>query len=329
MNWHLSQLKIFLFILILLGVQQSISQELKDTSFGYTSFFDSIKISFNLQKYQPGFYFLHQSPDEKDKRRLKKYKYLLTQQPTDKNYENYYKLACSLWELNELKDAEQLFLNIINSASQQYSTTYRHSSDVPGDTITNLYGYGSYTSNYKNSAAVYLTKIYIINKQFDKAFLYLEDAVKKYPVTYTCGTGFYAQKNVYDFLYACCYEGLKKYDEVLDLLLPQCLERDDKIIVRVIKEKYKPTEIIKYLSDESVSMQCLFDTLPSNSYQTNYNKDGKVGKTDTLTYYSGSASLSLFGKTVVIPRPQLKDGEKVTKEYFIKAFKLRVRAHHV
>lgn len=308
MNSHTLPLKLLLFSGLLLAALPSNAQksEVMDLKL-------SIDSGFIANMHQPQLYFLDHSPGEQDKQNLEKYKYLLTQQPSARNYNNYYELACSLWKLNKLKEAEQLFLNIINSSEAHYSTTWHYASGT--------YGYGSYTSSYKNDAAIHLAKIYITNKQFDKAFSSMEDATKKYPVTYSCGTAFHMQKEEYDFLYAYCYEGLKKYDEVLELLLPKCLERGGDIVIRVIKEKYNPAEIKNYLSDAEASMQCQFDTFPSYSYQTRYNCDKKAPKTDTLTYYSGSATVLLLGKTVGLAWLSLEDGERVTKERFIKAFR--------
>ncbi|WP_143774122.1 tetratricopeptide repeat protein [Niastella vici] len=264
--------------------------------------------------------YLDQSPNANDKKVYKKYAQLATQQPTSKNYDKYYQLACALWELNKLHEAEQMFLNIIKSTEKHYATTYYHSSDVRGDTTTNIYGYGSYTSSYKNSAAIYLTRIYILNKQYNKAYKYLEDAVKKYKITYNCGTGYHMQKEKYDFLYARCYEGLKQYDKVLELLLPESFDSYDEVSVRVIKKLYSKNAIRDYLNKAENSIQCTFDTFPSFSYVTS-NFGSKTAKTDTLTYYSGSATINLFNKTVEMPRPDLENGEKATKEHFIREFK--------
>jgi hypothetical protein len=272
-------------------------------------------------KTEPPFDYLHRSPDGDDEKTFKEYSYLLNQEPTLQNHEKYFELACALWELNKPKEAERLFLNIIHSAGKYYATTYYHSSDIPGDTTTNLYGYGSFTSNYKHSAAMYLTKIYIEQKKCSQAFRYLEDAVKKYEVVYTCGTGYYAQKDVYDFLYARCYEGLQKYTAALELLLPGCLGRQDEIIIRVIKKLYAPARIKAYLLTAEKSLRYVPDTLPSYAYQTRYNSADQTEKTDTITYYSGTATISLFGRTITIPRPWLEDGERMTKEHFIKEFK--------
>jgi hypothetical protein len=214
-----------------------------------------------------------------------------------------------------------MFFNIINSQEKHYSTTYYHSSDIPGDTTTNTYGYGSYTSSYKNSAAIYLTKIFIKKKQFQKAFKYLEEATSKYEVTYSCGTGYRQQKEEYDFLYACCYEGLNKPDKLLELLLPECLNRNDEIIIRAIKKTYSPKEIKEYLAKAESSLQCSFDTLPTFSFQTTYHSENNPEKTDTLVYYSGSATINLFDKTIDLPTPRLENDERVTKEHFIREFK--------
>jgi len=306
----------FLFICFLFSTHWAYCQ---DTAVVYTPI-DSNILLVRIRTHLELPDYLRQSPHDEDKKVYKNYAYLVSQQPTSENYDKYYKLACALWELNKLPEAEQMFLNIINSTEKHYATTYYHSSDIPGDTTTNLYGYGSYTSSHKNSAALYLTKIYILNKQFDKAYNYLEDAVKKYKVTYSCGTGFRMQKDKYDFLYARCYEGLQQYDKALELLIPASFKRYDEVSVRVIKKLYSQNEIRDYLNKAENSIQCAFDTFPSYSYvYSNYGT--KSQKTDTLIYYSGSATINLFNKIVEMPRPDLDNGERVTKEHFIREFK--------
>jgi tetratricopeptide (TPR) repeat protein len=250
----------------------------------------------------------------------KKYKSLIEQQPTVKNHEKYFSLACSLWELEKIADAEKMFLTIVNSTEKYYATTYYHSSDITGDTTTNVYGYGSFTSNYKNYAAIYLTKIYLEQKKYEKALNFLEDAVKKYKVTYNCGTGFHRQQDEYDFLYASCYEGLSRHKDVIDLLLPSSLNRNDGIIIAAIKTTYSKTQIQEYLIKAETSIECTLDTFPSFAYQTTYS-DTKKEKTDTITYYSGRATIMLFDRQINMPVPNLENGEHLTREHFIKQFK--------
>lgn len=276
------------------------------------------KISFNsFDLYQ---YFLYQSPSKQDELRYKTYKALIKQEPTIKNYKQYYALACSLWELNKLSEAENLFLTIINSTAAYYTATTYHPSDVAGYTTPNRYGYGSYTSNYKNTAAIYLSKIYITQEQYDKALLFLDAAVHKYAVTYTCGTGFNRQKDEYDYLYAACYEGLNRHKDVIDLLLPTCLDRHFDVIVTALKNTYSQNEIENYLKEAEASIECSLDSFPSYSYVTRYTS-GKKQKTDTITYYSGSATMMLFGRKINMAAPPLNNGEHATKELFLKLFR--------
>lgn len=151
---------------------------------------------------------LEHSPNKTDYQRYNEHKNLITEQPTKSNHELYFLLAHSLWHLNKLEEAEKMFLTIIASQEDFYTKTYHLSSDLPGDTTSNIYGYGSYTSNYKNKAATYLAKIYIEQKDFKKALSYLDDAVHKYEVSYSCGTAHMWQQAEYDFLYVKCNEGL-------------------------------------------------------------------------------------------------------------------------
>lgn len=281
-----------------------------------TSFFKTI----SLRRFQPSFNYIYHSPDKRDEQRYKKYKSLIGQQPTSKNHEVYYSLACSLWELERIADAEKMFLAIINSQEKYYASTYYHSSDVPGDKEKNIYGYGSFTANHKNHAAVYLTKIYLAQKQFEKALQYLEDAVKKYKATYSCGTGFHRQQDEYDFLYASCYEGLNRHNEVIDLLLPSCLDRNDEIIITALKNTYSQKEIEENLKEAEASIKCSLDTFPSYAYETS-NYGTKKAKTDTIKYFSGTATITLFDRQVTVPVPNPENGERLTREMFVKFFK--------
>lgn len=276
---------------------------------------------FAFANYQMPFSYLYQSPDEEDEQRTRKYGYLANQQPTSKNHEHYFDVACSYWHLNQLKKAEQMFLNIINSNGKYYTTTYHHSSDVPGDTTPNSYGYGSFTSNYKNYAGIYLCKIYLKQKQFDRAFKYLELATKKYKVYFTCGTGYHQQKEEYDFLYGSCYEGMKQYKKVLDLLLPECLNRNDQVTIRSIRKLYSPAQIKIFMLTAESSMTYVPDSLPSYVFQTS-NSGEENEKTDTLVYHSGTATMNLFGKTIELQglHPE-KSGDTFTKEDYLKRYK--------
>lgn len=310
MNKNILYFRIIMVVALLVTVLRSYSQ---DTTLKAPSTKVVLERSTYLRFEMP-FDYLDHRPKEQDKQYVKKYIYLKDQQPASDNYKEYYSLACALWKLSRLKEAEKMFLTIINSRKDFYSTTYDHASDVSGDFKKALYGYGSYTSNYKNDAAVYLAKIYIEWKQFDKAYSFLEDAVKKYEVQYSCGTGARWQQDKYDFLYASIYEGQKKYDKVMQLLLPECLNRDDQIIVRTIRKLYSKEEIREKLQSAIDSMQCEFDSEPSHSYIG-------YGPSRVETYYSGKAKINLFGQVVEAPRPHLGDGGRATRALFIEEFK--------
>jgi len=60
--------------------------------------------------------------------------------------------------------------------------------------------------------------------------------------------------------------------------------------------------------------------LPSYYYQTRAASNG-VEVSDRIEYYSGSATIMLFGHQVNIASPYLENGEHLTKEYFIKEYK--------
>lgn len=316
MNSTILYTKRFIFIYLLTSGLSSYAQ---DTTQAYTpeaSFFTTATV----MRFQPCFNYMHHSPSGKDQDCYRNYKSLLTQQPTLKNCNWYFSLACALWELDKTADAEKMFLTIVHSKEEFYASTYYHSSDIPGDKTKNRYGYGNFTSNYKHYAAIYLTKIYLEQKAFDKALQYLEDAVDKYKVTYSCGTGFHRQQDEYDFLFASCYAGLNRQQEVLDLLLPHCLERRDELIIAAIKNMYSQQEIQENLKNGESSIECSQDSFPSYAYRVTYS-DGKKEMTDTIQYFSGTATITLFDKQIDMPVPNIENGERLARDQFIKLFK--------
>jgi len=309
--------------ILIIFFQVNVSMYSQDTTFKI--YFDSLVIPFSLKDIkwtyqQPSFDFIHHLPDDEDEKLYETNKYLIDQFPTEKNHVKYIQLAAALWSLEKIKEAEKMFLNIVNSKIRSYTTTYYHSSDIPGDTTTNLYGYGSSTSNYKNTACLYLTKIYIEKRKFQTALAYLEQAVKKYKVTYTCGTGYHMQKNKYDFLYAACYEGLGHDKKNIEMLLPTCFEWDNQILIRAIKKTYSKDEIQNYLTKAEHSITCIVDTFLSESHGTSHYGTAEE-KTDTSRYYAGSGTIMLINRKIDLPYPRLGDSEKVSREYYVKLFK--------
>lgn len=318
----------FLFSLLFMTGLKGYSQDTTTTKLYNDSTwkisFDStwlISLTSSVSAFSSFDFYLNHNPEKKDSRNYRRYKRYLNRKPNSKNNKKYFALAYSLWELGKLTEAEKMFLAIVESEDKFYTSTYYNSSDIPGDTTTNIYGYGSFTSNYKNDAAIYLTKIYLEQKQFDKALKYLEDAENKYPVTYTCGTGYNWQRDKYDFLYASCYLGLNRNKDVIDLLLPKCLERSDEIIIKAIKNAYTEKEIDTYLAEAENSISCTLDTIPSYFYQTTEISKG-IERLDSTEYYSGSATILLFGQKLDMQLPSFTEkGDRLTRDWFIKSYK--------
>lgn len=290
----------------------------QDTSKPLLSFDASLYIDTTFQTISSYFFselhFLYHSADKADDSIYACSRYLVNAKPTSKNYKNYYNLALTLWDLKKTKNAEKMFLTILNSTEKFYTTTYHHKG-------AGIYGYGSYSTNYKNSASIFLTKIYLEQKNYENALKYIQLAINKYVTEYSCGTGFQSQKDEYDFLLARSYEGMKQYRKALDVLLPGCLGRDDKMIVRVIKKLYSPAQIANNLYAAEKSLACIFDSLPSYGFRVMDNPDGTTTNYDTTSYYSGRANINLFGKLVEFPPPILNNGEHSTKEKFMYFFK--------
>ncbi len=265
-------------------------------------------------------YSISYNPSKEDSIFCRKYLKLITAEPTKKNHSDFYSLACSLWQLGRLKEAENIFLKIMASNEPYYHRSYYNSSDIPGDTTTNTYGYGSYTWNYKNYACRYLTQIYIEEKKFDKALKYIEYADKKFIVNQNCGTGYMLYREEIDGLYSLAYEGLGMYDSIVNMFLPQYSKHSNGILARALKNVYSQKEINEYLEIAENSIACVVDTFQSSSFIIhNY---GEKNETQTeIKYTSGTATMSLFGRQVTLATPHLENGEKISKELFVKEFK--------
>jgi hypothetical protein len=251
------------------------------------------------------YYNINHNPSEEDSATCKKYSKLITALPTQKNHKHYFDVACSLWEMNRISEAKKMFLSIIDSEAAYYTGTYHSGSDIPGDTTTNVYGYGSFTSNYKNYACRYLSKIYIEEKNFGEALKYIQYADKKYPVHYTCGTGHMWYEGELLGLYGRSYEGLEMYDSIINTFLPLGLYEQHPMLIDAIKKKYSQQEINAQLSEAEKSIV--------------YTEESYVS--DGIIYTNGSATMTLFGTPVTLWQPQLTMDKDSAKEIYAKSFR--------
>lgn len=311
---------IFIFLIsVLCTLKVCYSQDtIKSKILGNTSWHFENNIT--VRKTGDTDYEITHNPEKKDSIFCKLNSKLISEQPTKYNYSKYYKLACSLWELNKLTEAESMFLKIVDSKEPFYVDTYYHSSDISSDKKTNTYGYGSYTSNYKNYSCRYLTKIYIEERKYDKALTYIEFANKTHVAVQNCGTGYFWYKREIDGLYALCYEGLGKHDSIIKMFLPQYANHSSGILINALKKAYTKNEINNYLKIAENSVICVIDTFQSSSYTIhNY---GKKNETKIESKYTlGKATTMLFGRLVTLENPNLKNGEIVSKELYINDFK--------
>lgn len=257
-------------------------------------------------------------PTSEDKQLIAENADIINSIPTKSNYMTYYKVACAYFETNHIIEAEKMFLNIINSDDSFYSNTYRFASDIKRDKSTNLYGYGSYTFNYKNKACFYLSKIYIEKRLFDEAYKYLELAKSTYKVTYTCGTGSTQYEKNMEELYIHCDMGLKQYDKAVNMLLIDESFYNQDYLVQALMSIYTPKQVEMYLDTAFKSIHFIQDTFVTNTSQTHYSDDTSF--VENLSYISGDATIYLFGKTIELQIPLLSDGDVLTREYFINEF---------
>ncbi|MBS1508298.1 MAG: tetratricopeptide repeat protein [Bacteroidetes bacterium] len=285
----------------------------------YNSIADSLGVNLNFKfsksfDYEP-FHF----PTSNDTAVYLTSKGLVNTTPTKSNFDQYYLLAEALWQLNKLDSAESMFTAIMACGEEFFEEDYHHASDVPGVVLT--YGYGSYSSNYKNKACLGLTRIYIEKKMYEKALEYLQLADKKYLVEYTCGTGSGMYREMIDGLYCACYEGLGMYARLVDFFLnDHPHDWDNDILVGAIKKVYSPAEIKNYLREAENSLVFELDKSQSSTFTT-YHYGEPDEETIENKFTSGQATISLFGRKVFVPVPDLPNGKTATKEMFLKEFK--------
>jgi tetratricopeptide (TPR) repeat protein len=256
------------------------------------------------------------SPDKEDLKTYRKYRKLINAAPDKVNHEHYFQLACALWQLEKLEESKNMFLTIIGSQKEYYSNTYRFSSDIPGDTTENLYGYGSSTYNYKNSACIYLARIFAEQKKFEQALKYLDDSEKKYPVHFTCGTGYHMHRNKIHGLYILCYEELSRYNDILDLLLPEYFGDFNSDLPRILKKMYSREEINSFLLKAEQSVFCKVDTSESYTLQEEGYEPIVIP-----AYVSEIVTIDFFNRTVILNRYTQEAGRKTEKEPLVNYFK--------
>jgi tetratricopeptide (TPR) repeat protein len=257
---------------------------------------------------------IEHNASKEDKRFYNRHKKLINAEPTEKNHDDYYEMARALWNLNKTGEAEKMLLKIVASRQPFYEETNHHSSGT-------TYGYGSYTSNYKHYAYRLLTEAYAEKKLFSKALECLLLADNKYPVSFTCGTGYHWHRNAMNGLYGICYEGLEMYDSIIKFFLPEYDEwGSQSILIRAIKKVYTQAEIEKELEAAENSVVCtVFDTESASHIYYSYGESNET--VVVTTYTAGQASINLFGREVQLELPPLADGEVVSRELFLQHFK--------
>ena len=90
----------------------------------------------------------------------------------------------------------------------------------------------------------------------------------KYPVYYTCGTGYDLRASMLRELYSYCYDGLDQFDDLTQLLLPTTFDRfgftDREFLLKALKKSNTKVAIKKYLSFAIQSVTCVVDKEKSN-----------------------------------------------------------------
>ncbi len=234
---------------------------------------------------------------------------LLKKSPDFKNHIIYSQLAGALWRAGRIKDAKKMFIRIEKSDEPYYTGTEFHSAG-------NTYEYGSFTSNYKNDACLFLTMIFIEEKNYALALKYLTKADKIYSINYNCGTGHNMYTRELKNLYGICYSGLKRDKDLITLHFSEFFYSDH-ILIAALKKKYTQGDLNRYLNLAVDNITIIRDSFPTLFYTKS-----DLTEEDSLisTTYNGSESTILFGRKVELPPPSLKKDEKVTRSHFIKEF---------
>ena len=198
---------------------------------------------------------------------------------------------------------------------------YYYSSDIGGFKTEKLKGYGSFSLNYKNKAAIYLTKIYIEEQSFEEALKYILLADTAYHIQYNCGTSHRSYTNQLKYLYASSYEGLEQYDKAMESILPNCFDWQlSSIFVRVIKKRYTRDELIKEMDNAIENFEFTQDLNYTESHITQ-NAGNKNEETTVKKYLSGKAAITFFDYYIELPKMSLENGEAATKKMYVKSLR--------
>lgn len=261
-------------------------------------------------------------PDESDSINVKAYINLSTDTITTENYQRFFHLAESLFELGRNDEAEPLYETILTSSITPLTGTYWNNSDVPGDTNSNRYGYGSFAWNYKHPACIGLAKIYLERGQYDTALHYVTRADSTYPLTYNCGTGYHMYRNRMNDLYGRCYCGLNDLERGLELLLPNCMNwnRGNDHLIQLIQKNYSRDSLIAVFDLAVEEMRFEQDSIESTTYEIH---GWGTENADTIyrTYRTGIATITIFGQDIILESPTLNDGETLTRAGAEKLFR--------
>ena len=239
---------------------------------------------------------------------------------TVENLDRYQRLAYAMLYLGKLPEAKRMFLAIFNSKPESVTERRSYTSDIPGDTTSNIYGYGSFTTNYMHSICLTLAAISLGEQHPAEALDYVRLADEEYPLQYNCGTGHQYYRERMDGYYGLCYDGLNWTDTILDKFLPKYYDYSCGILVKTIRKKYSSEEIHKQIDIAESSIQFTPDTFQCHSYVTS-DYGTPQAKTTELTYTTGDGTMILFGHKIELQRLSLQDGEVISKEHFIKEFR--------
>jgi hypothetical protein len=240
----------------------------------------------------------------------------------DENAKQIFNLGETSFYAKEYEKSKNIFLNIIgNDTSKLYNQNHYYSSDLGGVKTDKLQGYGSFSLNYKNKAAIYLTQIYIEEQSFDKALKYISLADKVYSIQYNCGTGHRSYNMKLKYLYALSYKGLKQYDKAIEKILPDCFDWQlSSTFIKIVKEKYSKEELLQEMDNALKNFEFTQDLTYTEVHVTR-NSGNENQNTTIEKYLLGKASINFFDYKLELPKMSLENGQIATKKMCIKDFK--------
>ncbi len=266
--------------------------------------------------------FLYRNPTQNDSAYFIENPTLMYSPPAERNFHEYYNLACKLYNVGRFNEAIPMFKAIEASTLWQYNYNYHHTLADRGDTTVPIHGYGGLTYNYKHEACLYLVRSYLVIKQFKEALAYLNLVNSTYTTRSNSGEPKLRDLFECDYYSCQCYYRLGMYDSVIVKFISKytdwmfCKE----LLKLSIKELYSPEEIQQELIKAENSFTCRIDSNIKVLYMEGY--DSKDSNSSVWRYPIIEATCTLFNQHVNLYLPKrISMGATKDKETILSEFK--------